>query len=106
MTSPSVATTARCAPPRLLLSLGAVPIINENDAVATSEFSLGDNDRLAALVAHLVTADVLVLLTASTACGLRAPGPPAPRPSVTCAPQRSWRGSASLGAAPSWEPAA
>jgi len=32
-----------------LLSLGAVPIINENDAVATSEFSLGDNDRLAAL---------------------------------------------------------
>ena len=82
-----------------LLSLGAVPIINENDAVATSEFSLGDNDRLAALVAHLVTADVLVLLT-------DAPEPPAPLPSATCAPRQTWRGSVSPGAVPSWEPVA
>ncbi len=46
-----------------LLSLGVVPIINENDTVATDEIRFGDNDRLAALVAHLVHADALVLLT-------------------------------------------
>jgi glutamate 5-kinase len=46
-----------------LLSLGAVPIINENDAVATEEIRFGDNDRLAALVAHLVSADGLVILS-------------------------------------------
>lgn len=46
-----------------LLTLGIVPIINENDTVATSEIKFGDNDRLAALVAHLIGADTLVLLT-------------------------------------------
>ena len=46
-----------------LLSMGAVPVVNENDAVATTEFSLGDNDHLAALVSHLVAADVMVLFT-------------------------------------------
>jgi glutamate 5-kinase len=46
-----------------LLELGCVPVVNENDAVATDELRFGDNDRLAALVAHLVSADVLVLLT-------------------------------------------
>ena len=46
-----------------LLELGAVPIVNENDALATSEIRFGDNDRLAALVAQLVQADALVLLT-------------------------------------------
>ncbi|MGN6162370.1 MAG: glutamate 5-kinase [Marmoricola sp.] len=46
-----------------LLDLGAVPIVNENDTVATSEIRFGDNDRLAALVAHLVRADLLVLLS-------------------------------------------
>jgi len=46
-----------------LLELGAVPVVNENDAVADDEIRFGDNDRLAALVAHLVNADVLVLLT-------------------------------------------
>ena len=46
-----------------LLELGAVPIINENDAIATDEIRYGDNDRLAALVAHNVGAAVLVLLT-------------------------------------------
>ena len=46
-----------------LLSLGIVPIVNENDAVATSEIRFGDNDRLAALVANLVKADALVLLS-------------------------------------------
>ncbi|WP_309341874.1 glutamate 5-kinase [Actinomyces oris] len=63
-----------------LLSLGAVPIINENDAVATSEFSLGDNDRLAALVAHLVTADILVLLTDVDGLWTARPGTPGATP--------------------------
>ncbi|MEO6412815.1 MAG: glutamate 5-kinase [Pedococcus sp.] len=46
-----------------LLELGIVPIVNENDTVATHEIRFGDNDRLASLVAHLVNADGLVLLT-------------------------------------------
>jgi glutamate 5-kinase len=46
-----------------LLELGAVPVVNENDTVATTEIRFGDNDRLAALVAHLVHADLLVLLS-------------------------------------------
>jgi glutamate 5-kinase len=46
-----------------LLDLRVVPIVNENDTVATSEIRFGDNDRLAALVAHLVHADLLVLLS-------------------------------------------
>lgn len=46
-----------------LLELGVLPIVNENDTVATTEIRFGDNDRLAALVAHLVHADVLVLLS-------------------------------------------
>ncbi len=46
-----------------LLELGCIPIVNENDAVASDEIRYGDNDRIAALVAHNVAADVLVLLT-------------------------------------------
>jgi glutamate 5-kinase len=46
-----------------LLGLGAVPVINENDTVATSEIRFGDNDRLAARVAEMVAADLLVLLS-------------------------------------------
>ncbi len=46
-----------------LLALGCVPVINENDAIASDELRYGDNDRLAALVAHNVGADLLVLLT-------------------------------------------
>ncbi|WP_343239109.1 glutamate 5-kinase [Streptomyces sp. SID8014] len=46
-----------------LLTLGALPVVNENDTVATDEIRFGDNDRLAALVAHLVRADLLVLLS-------------------------------------------
>lgn len=46
-----------------LLSQRVVPVINENDAVADDEIRFGDNDRLAALVAHLIDADCLVLLT-------------------------------------------
>jgi glutamate 5-kinase len=46
-----------------LLELGVVPVINENDAIADDEIRFGDNDRLSALVAHLLAADLLVLLT-------------------------------------------
>ncbi|HET8915552.1 MAG TPA: glutamate 5-kinase, partial [Propionibacteriaceae bacterium] len=46
-----------------LLELGVVPIVNENDTVATHEIRFGDNDRLAALVAHLVHANALLLLS-------------------------------------------
>ncbi|MCZ4124105.1 glutamate 5-kinase [Streptomyces sp. H39-S7] len=46
-----------------LLVMGAVPVVNENDTVATDEIRFGDNDRLASLVAHLVRADLLVLLS-------------------------------------------
>jgi glutamate 5-kinase len=46
-----------------LLSLGALPIVNENDTVATEEIRFGDNDRLAALVAHVARADALLLLS-------------------------------------------
>ena len=48
---------------RTLLGFGVVPVINENDTVATDEIRLGDNDTLGALVTNLVEADVLVLLT-------------------------------------------
>jgi glutamate 5-kinase len=46
-----------------LLEMGALPIVNENDTIATEEIRFGDNDRLAALVAHLVHADLLLLLS-------------------------------------------
>jgi len=46
-----------------LLKLGAVPVVNENDTVATSEIRYGDNDRLAARVASMMSADCLVLLS-------------------------------------------
>jgi glutamate 5-kinase len=48
---------------RTLLTLNAIPIINENDTVVTDEIRFGDNDTLGALVANLIEADVLVLLT-------------------------------------------
>jgi glutamate 5-kinase len=46
-----------------LLGLGVLPVVNENDTVATEEIRFGDNDRLAALVAHVIRADALVLLS-------------------------------------------
>lgn len=46
-----------------LLELGIIPIVNENDTVATDEIRVGDNDRLAALVAHVVQAEALILLS-------------------------------------------
>ena len=71
-----------------LLELGVLPIVNENDTVATSEIRFGDNDRLAALVAHLVHADLLVLL--SDVDGLY-DGPPS-RPGARLRARRALRG--------------
>lgn len=51
---------------RTLLNLGVIPIINENDTVVTDEIKFGDNDTLGALVANLIEADVLVILTDQT----------------------------------------
>ncbi|MGH9117120.1 MAG: glutamate 5-kinase [Acidimicrobiales bacterium] len=48
---------------RRMLELGVLPVVNENDTIADDSIRFGDNDRLAALVAHLVEADILVLLT-------------------------------------------
>ena len=48
---------------RTLIDLGVVPVINENDTVATDEIRFGDNDTLAALVTNLIEADVLIILT-------------------------------------------
>src|SRR3954463_3596663 len=48
---------------RTLLDLGVIPVINENDTVATDEIRFGDNDTLAALVTNLIEADALVILT-------------------------------------------
>ena len=48
---------------RRLLDLGVVPIVNENDALASNEIRFGDNDKLSSLVANIVRADALVLLT-------------------------------------------
>jgi glutamate 5-kinase len=59
-----------------LLELGVLPIVNENDTVATTEIRFGDNDRLAALVAHLVHADLLVLLSDVEGLYDAAPGAP------------------------------
>ena len=53
---------ARAALSRML-SLGVVPIVNENDTVAVDELKFGDNDQLAAMASHLVGADMLVILT-------------------------------------------
>ncbi|NLF03680.1 MAG: glutamate 5-kinase [Actinomycetales bacterium] len=59
-----------------LLDLGVVPVVNENDTVVTDEIRFGDNDRLAALVAHLTGADALVLLSDVDALYTAKPGRP------------------------------
>jgi glutamate 5-kinase len=63
-----------------LLSLRILPIVNENDTVATREIRFGDNDRLASLVAELVGADLLVLLSDVEALYTRPPKEPGARP--------------------------
>lgn len=59
-----------------LLALGVIPIVNENDSVATDEIRFGDNDRLAAMVATVVHADALVLLTDVDGLYTAKPGTP------------------------------
>jgi glutamate 5-kinase len=81
-----------------LLSLGVVPIVNENDTVAIEELRLGDNDRLAAMVGHLVGAGLLLLLTDTSGSSPRTRGPTrghAPGPSNT--PMRARRPHAPAG---------
>jgi glutamate 5-kinase len=63
-----------------LLGLRILPIVNENDTVATHEIRFGDNDRLAALVSQLVGADLLVLLSDVDALYTRPPGTPGAEP--------------------------
>jgi glutamate 5-kinase len=67
-----------------LLGLGVLPIVNENDTVATHEIRFGDNDRLAALVAELIGADALILLSdIASLYTVRRPSP-APKRSTRC----------------------
>jgi glutamate 5-kinase len=63
-----------------LLGLRILPIVNENDTVATHEIRFGDNDRLAALVAQLIGADALILLSDIECLYTRPPGEPGARP--------------------------
>jgi glutamate 5-kinase len=87
---------------RKLLELGVVPIVNENDTVATDEIRFGDNDNLSATVVNLVAADLLVIL--SDVDGLHAEAPLAGRPrpplfdevdAITPEVERAARGSTS-----------
>ncbi|MEO6533191.1 MAG: glutamate 5-kinase [Pseudolysinimonas sp.] len=66
-----------------LLGLRILPIVNENDTVATHEIRFGDNDRLAALVSELIGADLLVLLSDVDALYTRPPHEPGARPIAT-----------------------
>jgi glutamate 5-kinase len=79
MEDPSHRSNARRALERLL-GLRILPIINENDTVATHEIRFGDNDRLAALVARLVGADALILLSDINALYTSPPDEPGSRP--------------------------
>jgi glutamate 5-kinase len=63
-----------------LLKLRILPIVNENDTVATHEIRFGDNDRLAALVSELIGADLLVLLSDVDALYTRPPQEPGAEP--------------------------
>ncbi|QEW03305.1 glutamate 5-kinase [Microbacterium lushaniae] len=76
---PTPRSNARRAMERLL-GLRILPIVNENDTVATQEIRFGDNDRLAALVAQLIGADALVLLSDIECLYTRPPGEPGARP--------------------------
>ena len=67
-----------------LLELDAIPIVNENDSLASNEIRFGDNDRLSALVANLVRADALVLLTDVDGLYTAPPSTPAPAASALC----------------------
>ena len=74
-----------------MLTLGILPIVNENDTVATHEIRFGDNDRLSALVAHLMKADALVLLSDITALYTAPPDREGSRPIDTIGPDDDLR---------------
>jgi glutamate 5-kinase len=76
---PTSRSNARRAMERLL-GLRVLPIVNENDTVATQEIRFGDNDRLGALVAQLIGADALVLLSDVESLYTRPPSDPAAEP--------------------------
>ncbi|APF33299.1 MULTISPECIES: glutamate 5-kinase [Microbacterium] len=76
---PTHRSNARRAMERLL-GLRILPIVNENDTVATHEIRFGDNDRLAALVSRLIGADALVLLSDIACLYTRPPSEPGARP--------------------------
>ena len=75
-----------------LLELGIVPIVNENDSVATDEIRFGDNDRLAALVATVVHADALILLTDVDGLYTAAPDSPGARRIATVSSEADLEG--------------
>lgn len=77
--NPTHRSNARRAMERLL-GLRILPIVNENDTVATHEIRFGDNDRLAAMVAQLIGADALVLLSDIECLYTRPPGEPGAQP--------------------------
>ncbi|MGX1703517.1 glutamate 5-kinase [Microbacterium sp. NPDC055357] len=77
--NPTPRSNARRAMERLL-GLRILPVVNENDTVATQEIRFGDNDRLAALVADLIGADALVLLSDIECLYTRPPDEPGARP--------------------------
>src|SRR5690606_4089975 len=76
---PTSRSNARRAIDRLL-GLRVLPIVNENDTVATQEIRFGDNDRLAALVAQLIGADALVLLSDVDCLYTKPPSEPGAEP--------------------------
>lgn len=82
--TPTSRSNAKRAMERLL-GLRILPIVNENDTVATQEIRFGDNDRLAALVAQLVDADALVLLSDVEALYTKPPAEPGAEPIDTIA---------------------
>ncbi len=65
-----------------LLRLGAIPIVNENDTVATEEIRFGDNDNLSAIIANMVDADLLIILTDVDGLYAEAPVAGRPRPAL------------------------
>jgi glutamate 5-kinase len=69
-----------------LLEIGVIPVINENDSVATNEIRFGDNDQLAARVALLAKADLLVLLSDIDALYTRPPSEPGAQPIAVVEP--------------------
>ena len=96
MENPTHRSNAKRAMERLL-DLRILPIVNENDTVATHEIRFGDNDRLAALVALLVEADLLVLLSDVDALYTKPPQEPGARAHRVSSPTTtSWRASRSV----------